>query len=132
MDIKNELSQKRAEYISKYGRSPNTIFIGNNLIDSLYELTGGQSLYDAAPKHLWGADVIMVLTPNHIKFAEIADVKEAALRFHNDKSWNEYTVKKFSTSIGGVGAGVHKKPERIEEEPITFTSEELDIYLMQS
>lgn len=132
MDIKALLAKKREEYIATYGRTPNTLFLGNNLFSEVLRTLGDQSLYEATPKHLWGADVIMVLTPDHVKFAEHSDVRMAAKTFQNDRTWGEYAVRKHRTSVGGGNSGDLVKSETTELDPIIFTSEELDIYLMQS
>ena len=72
------------------------------------------------------------LTPDYIKFAEDSDVRKAAQRFHSDGSWDSYKVPKTRTTIGSVNNGVHMPSEIIELEPIEFSKEEIEIYLMQN
>lgn len=132
MDLRIKLDQERNAYIQKYKRTPNIIFVSNNFYSELNTMVDNQNLYNAAPKHLWGADVIIVLTPNYIKFAEASDVRKAAQSFHNDKSWDSYRVSKTHTTIGRVGGGVPTPSEVIELEPIEFSREEIEVYIMQN
>ncbi|MFC2995121.1 hypothetical protein ACFODO_07515 [Acinetobacter sichuanensis] len=132
MDIKEKLHTARQEYIEKYKTNPNVIFVSNNLINDLRDMVGGLNFYEAAPKHLWGADVIMVLSPDYIKFAEDSDIRKAIKRFNADKSWDSYKIEKTKTTIGGVGPGQHVRPQVINLEPIEFSKEEIEIYEMQT
>lgn len=133
MDIKQQLTEKRDAYIETYGLDPNILFISNNLLSDLDQMVGGENLYNASPKHLWGADVIVVLSDDIIKFAEHTDVRKAAIIFKEDRGWGEYPVRKFKTSIGGGKSGSELiKSKTTEHDPISFTGEELDIYLMQN
>lgn len=132
MGIKERLHTARNEYIEKYKTNPDVIFVSNNLIDELRNLVDGLNLYEAAPKHFWGADVIMILTPDYIKFAEHSDIKKAVKRFNADRSWDSYKIEKTKTSIGGVGPRQHVRPQIINLEPIEFSREEIEIYSMQS
>lgn len=95
-------------------------------------MVGHQNLYNAAPKHLWGANVIMVLTPGYVKFAEDSDIRKAVKRFHSDKSWDSYKVAKTETTIGSVGGGLNTPSKVIELDPIEFSREEIEIYIMQN
>ena len=132
VDLRQKLNQARNAYIDKYRRDPNVIFISNSFYGELDKMVGGLNLYDTAPRHLWGANVIVVLTPDYIKFAEDSDVRKAAQRFHSDGSWDSYKVPKTRTTIGSVNNGVHMPSEIIELEPIEFSKEEIEIYLMQN
>jgi hypothetical protein len=132
MDIKERLHIARQEYIEKYKRNPNVIFVSHSLFTELDNMMGGQSLYGASPKHLWGADVIVVLTPNYIKFAEDSDIKKAINQFNVNNSLNSYRVKKSRMIAGSIRPEQHIPPKFIDLEPIEFSKEEIEIYLMQS
>lgn len=133
MDIKQQLTEKRDTYIETYGLNPNILFISNNLFADLDQMVDGENLYNASPKHLWGTDVIVVLSDDIIKFAEHTDVRKAAIRFKEDRGWGEYPVRKFKTSIGGGKGGSELiKSETTEQDLISFTGEEIEIYLMQN
>jgi len=132
VDLKQKLDQERNAYIHKYNRTPDIIFVSHSLYDELDAMVGHQNLYNAAPKQLWGANVIMVLTPGYVKFAEEVDIRKAVKIFHNDKSWDSYKVAKTETTIGSVG-GVSNTPAKvIELEPIEFSREEIEIYITQN
>ena len=132
MDLLKRLEVERRLYIEKYNRTPNVIFVSHSLYSDLDFLTGGLSLYNAAPTHFWGADVIMVSTPNYTKFAEHNDVKKAIDIFQKDKSLETCKVRKTKTIIGSVGNGIHNPSKMIDLEPVEFSKEEIEIYLMQS
>ena len=132
VDLKQKLDQERNAYIHKYKRTPNIIFVSHSLYDELDAMVGHQNLYNAAPKHLWGANVIMVLTPGYVKFAEDSDIRKAVKRFHSDKSWDSYKVAKTETTIGSVGGGLNTPSKVIELDPIEFSREEIEIYIMQN
>ncbi|WP_174492728.1 hypothetical protein [Acinetobacter sp. Marseille-Q1623] len=132
MNIKERLHAARKEYIEKYKVSPNIIFVSQSLYSELSSMVGGLNFYEAAPKYLWNAHVIMVLTPNYIKFAEHSDVKKAIKLFNIDNSRDSYKIEKTKATIGSVSAGKHIPSQIINLEPIEFSREEIEIYAMQT
>ncbi|BAP37821.1 hypothetical protein AS4_28810 [Acinetobacter guillouiae] len=132
MNIKEKLEQARALYLDKYPYSPNIIFIGRDLIEDLSLMIGGYDFYEKTHTHLWGCDVIRVLSGDTLKFAEHSDVRKAIVKFNLDKSCSSYPVPKTHTTVGGRSNGNLIPSKVIELEPIEFTKEEVEIYLMQN
>lgn len=129
MNIEERLHTVRQEYIDKYKTNPNVIFVGCDLLAEPNNIVDGQKFYDATPENLWGAHIIMVLTPNYIKFAEHSDIKKAIKHFNADNSWESYKIEKNKTIVASVGIGQHISSKL---EVIEFSKNEIEMYSMQN
>lgn len=132
MNIKEKLEQARVSYLEKYRYSPNIIFVGQDLIEELSIMIGGDDFYQRAHSDLWGCDVIPVLSEDTLKFADHADIRKAVNQYRLDNSLDSYSVPKSRSTLGSRANGIHTESKVIDLEPIEFTKEEIEIYSMQS